>query len=165
VSEADRYVGEQKLNWSELDQMSDRGVAALVDSAIFVLKQSDVGGPAPTEMPASVMTKALEQLLAERGADAGAAGKVVKQAELSRPIALALLSAIATEPALAQEIERVWRERGGLLFVGVDVILSAALLLLVLKLKKVKVNKDGVVVILDKLSTGAISNVFKLVGS
>src|SRR5262249_35845357 len=114
MSEVDRNVGEQKLNWSKLDQMSDQGLATLVDSAIFVLKQSEVGGgPAPTEMPASVMTKALEQLLAERGADSGAAVKVVKQAELSRPVALALLSTIATEPALAQEIERVWRERGG----------------------------------------------------
>lgn len=166
MSEVDRNVGEQKLNWSKLDQMSDQGLATLVDSAIFVLKQSDVGGgPAPTEMPASVMTKALEQLLADRGANAGAAVKVVKQAELSRQVALALLSTIATEPALAQEIERVWRERGGLLFVGTGVILSAALLFLVLKLKKVRVNKkDGVEVNFDKLSTSAISSVFGSLG-
>jgi hypothetical protein len=80
-------------------------------------------------------------------------------------VAPASLNTIATEPALAQEIERVWRERGGLLFVGTGVILSAALLFLVLKLRKVRVNKkDGVEVNFDKLSTSAISSVFGSLG-
>jgi len=160
MSEAGKSANDKKLDWSKLNELSDQQLAALVESAIFVLKQSDApGAPSPTEMPAGPMTKALEQLLRERGADTSAAGRVVKHRELARPVAVALLSAIATEPALAQEVERVWRERGGLLVVGTGVILASALLFLVLKLKKVKAG--SVVVVFDKLSTGALGSVFK----
>jgi hypothetical protein len=52
-----------------------------------------------------------------------------------------------------------------MLVVGAGVILAAALMILVLKLKKVKVNKEsGVEVDLDKLSTGALGSVFKFLG-
>jgi len=162
MSEAGKNANNKKLDWSKLNELSDQELASLVESAIFVLKQSDVpGAPSPTEMPAGPMTKALEQLLGERGADRSAAGRVVKQRELARPVAVALLTAISTEPALAQEVERVWRERGGLLVVGTGAILAAALLFLVLKLKKVKANKGGVEIDFDKLSTGALGSVFK----
>jgi hypothetical protein len=161
MSETGKSANGKKLDWNNLDGLSDKELAAVVESAIFVLKQSDVpGAPSPTEMPAAPMTKALEQLLGERGADTSAAGRVVKQSELSRPVAIALLSAIATEPALAQEVERVWREREGLLVVGTGVILASALLFLVLKLKKVKAGKGGVEVDFDKLSTNALGRVF-----
>jgi hypothetical protein len=165
MSEVDKNANEKKLDWSKLNDLSDQALAAVVESAIFVLKQSDTpGAPSPTEMPAKPMTKALEQLLGERGADTSAAGRVVKQNELSRPVAVALLSAIATEPVLAQEVERVWRERRGLLVVGTGGILAAALLFLMLKLKKVKATKDGVEVDFDKLSTGALRSVLKFLG-
>lgn len=161
MSETGKSANDKKLDWNNLDGLSDKELAAVVESAIFVLKQSDVpGAPSPNEMPAGPMTKALEQLLDERGVDTSVAGRVVKQHELSRPVAIALLSAIATEPALAQEVERVWREREGLLVVGTGVILASALLFLVLKLKKVKAGKGVVVVDFDKLSTDALGRVF-----
>lgn len=166
MSNDDKKREEKKLDWSKLNDLSDQALAALVESAIFVLKQSDApGAPSPVEMPAGPMTKALEQLFSERGVETSAAGRVVKQSELSRPVAVALLSAIGTEPALAQEVERVWRERGGMLVVGTGVILSAALLFLVLKLKKFKASKkDGVEVDFDKLSDSALKGVFKFLG-
>jgi hypothetical protein len=165
MSEARKSANDKKLDWSKLNDLSDQQLAAVVESAVFVLKQSDApGAPSSTEMPAGPMIKALEQLLGERGRDTSAAGRVVKQRELARPVAVALLSAIATEPALAQEVERVWRERGGLLVVGTGVILAAALLFLVLKLKKVKANKAGVEVDFDKVSTRALGSVFKFLG-
>ena len=161
MSETGKSVNDKKLDWSNWNGLSDQELATVVDSAIFVLKQSDTpGAPSPSEMPAGPMTKALEQLLDEHGSDTSAAGRVVKDPELSRPVAIALLSAIATEPALAQEVERVWRERGGLLVVGTGVILASALLFLVLKLKKIKAGKGGVEVDFDKLSTNALGRVF-----
>ena len=166
MSNDDKNSKENKLDWSKLSDMSDQALAALVESAIFVLNQSDApGAPSPAEMPTGPMTKALEQLLSERGFETSAAGRVVKQSELSRPVAVALLNAIAVEPALAQEVARVWRERGGMLVVGTGVILAAALMFLVLKLKKVKVNKkDGVVIDFNKLSDKALTSVFKFLG-
>jgi hypothetical protein len=161
----DASTNTKTLDWTKLDELSDPALASLVESAIFVLRQSDTpGAVSPTEMPAGPMTKALEELLHEHGADASAAGQIVKQRELSRPVAIALLGEIATEPVLAQEVERVWRERGGLLVVGSGTILAAALLFLVLKLKKVKVDKSGAEVDFDNLSEGAIEKVFKFLG-
>lgn len=163
MSNDDKSSKEKKLDWGKLNDLSDQALAALVESAIFVLRQSDApGAPSPVEMPAGPMTKALEQLLSERGVETSAAGRVVKESALSRPVAVALLSTIATEPALAEEVERVWRERGGMLVVGTGVILSAALLFLVLKLKKIKANKkDGVEINFDKLSDSALKSVVK----
>jgi hypothetical protein len=117
-------------------------------------------------MPPSALIHALEQSLGERGLDPTAATRVVREAELSRPVAILLLEEISTEPALAAEIERVWRERGGMLFVGTATVLAAALLLLVVKLRKVKVNRaEGVEIDFDKLSNGALGAVFKFIGA
>lgn len=152
--------------WNRLDALSDGDLAAVVESTIFVLKQGVEGGdPSPTEMPPGPMVQALEQLLAERGLDTGAAGRIVKQPTLSRPVAIALLQEIGREPTLAQEIENVWRERRGMLVVEPASILAAALLLLVLKVKKVKVSKkEGVTVDFTKISTGALGKVFEFAG-
>lgn len=154
------------LDWNNLDAMSDQGLATLVDSAIFVLHRSDAADtPSPTELPNSVLMKQLEQALTKRGVDGAVAGNLVTQQGLSRPVAVAVLGAIATEPVLAQEVERVWQERGGLLFVGAETILGAALLLLVLKLKKVKVSKQtGTEIEFDKVSSGALGAILKFVG-
>jgi len=154
------------LDWSKLDAMSDQGLAAMVESALFVLRRSEaVGAPSPAEMPNAVLTKQLEQVLMQRGVDARVAGNVVKQQAMARPVALALLGAIGSEPELALEVERIWRERGGLLFVGTGAILASALLLLVLKLKKVKVSKkDGAEIDFDKVSSGALGAILKFTG-
>lgn len=155
----------KRLDWGRLDELSDPALATLVESAIFVLRQSDApGAPSPTEMPSGPMIKALEQGLDDHGSDAKIAGRVVRQPELSKPLAIALLGAIATEPALAAEVEHVWRERSGMLVVGTGTILAAALLLLVLKLKKVKVAKGTVDIDFDKVSSGALGRVFKFLG-
>lgn len=153
------------LDWNRLDALSDSQLAALVDAAIFVL---DAGGGdgagAVRHMPASVLTKALAASFDERGLDAKAAERIVRQPQLSRPVATLLLQQLASEPAIAAEIEHAWRQRGGMLFVGTASILAAALLLLVVKLKKFKADRAGVTVEFDKLSTGALGAVFKFIG-
>ncbi|MDO8654152.1 MAG: hypothetical protein Q7R66_18425 [Undibacterium sp.] len=166
MSDEKKNMRTRKLDWNKLDELTDPELATLVESTIFVLKRSDESASATAaEMPASAMTKALEKSLSERGMDASVADSIVKQAKLSRPIAIILLQEIAAVPALAHEIEGVWRERNGMLVVGAGVILAAALMILVLKLKKIKVNKEsGVEVDLDKLSTGALGSVFKFLG-
>lgn len=155
------------LAWDRLSEMSDPALAALVDCAIFVLGQADEAGTAtaPAQMPPGALIHALEQSLNERGLDTKAAVRVVRQSELSRPVAILLLKEISTEPALVEEIERVWRERSAMLFVGTATVLAAALLLLVVKLKKLKINRnDGVQIDFDKVSTGALGAVFKFIG-
>src|SRR5688572_20597701 len=107
------------IHWDRLNEMPDRALAALVDCAIFVLGQAGEAGAqaVPAQMPPGALIHALEQSLSERGLDTKAAVRVVRQTELSRPVAILLLEQISTEPALVEEIERVWRERSGMLFV------------------------------------------------
>ena len=154
------------LDWNNLDALSDAQLAALVDAAIFVLEGSGEGGGAVAvgQMPASVLTKALAASIDERGLDGKAAEMIVRQPQLSRPVATLLLQQLASEPAIAAEIEQAWRERGGMLFVGAASILAAALLLLVLKLKKVEFGKGQFIADFRDLSNGALGTVFKFIG-
>ncbi|MEP7299997.1 MAG: hypothetical protein ABI699_00590 [Caldimonas sp.] len=155
------------LDWNKLDALTDPQFAALVDAAIFVLEGGgEGGGPvAVGQMPASVLTQALAASFDERGFDGKAAERIVRQPQLSRPVATLLLQQLAGEPAIAAAIEQAWRQRGGMLFVGTASILAAALLLLVVKLKKFKADKTGVTVEFDKLSNGALGAVFKFIGA
>ena len=155
------------LDWNQLDALGDAQFAALVDAAIFVLEGGGEGSGAVAvgQMPASVLTKALASSLDERGLDGKTAERIVRQPQLSRPVATLLLQHLASEPVIAAEIDQAWRQRGGMLFVGTATILAAALLLLVVKLKKFKADKSGVTIEFDKLSNGALGAVFKFIGA
>ena len=65
--------------------------------------------------------------------------------------------------AAAAEVEAAYRDRQNLLTVGIDIILAAALLVLVLKVKRVKVGKEGTDVGFSKLSDGALKSVLAFV--
>lgn len=158
-------TGEESI-WEQLDDFTDAQLGILVESAIFVLKQSaEQAGPAPQEIPPGPMVQALEDLMGERGVeDTAAAGRIVQQPDLSRPVAILILKEIASVPELADEIETVWRERSDMLVVEPATIFAAALLLLVLKLKKVEVSKKkGVTVEFDKVSEGALGKILSFV--
>jgi hypothetical protein len=157
--------GTTPLDWTKLDALSDAQLSALVDAAIFVLGEGgDVDAAAARQMPARPLAKELAASLGQRGLDSAAAERIVGEGQMSRPIAILLLQQLASEPEIAAEIERTWRQRGGMLFVGTASILAAALLLLVVKVKKFKADKSGVTVDFDKVSTGALGAVFKFVG-
>jgi len=150
------------LDWNDLEALTDAQLSALVDSALFVLGLSAESDAAlPADMPAGPLARALEN----QGLDAETASRLARDDALSRPVAIAVLRQLAAEPALAEAVERAWRERSGLLVVDAGVILGAALLLLVLKLRKVKVHpKEGVEVELDNVSATALGSVFKFLG-
>lgn len=152
--------------WERLDSLSDQQLSTLVESALFVLEQGgEAEEPSPAVMPPGPMIEALRGLLRERGADAGSAERIVRETELSRPVAILILKEIAQEPELAGEIERAWNERAGMMVVGAGVILAAALLVLVLKLKRVKVaGAKEVDIQFDRLSEGALGKILSFVG-
>lgn len=152
--------------WDRLESLSDQQLSTLVESALFVLEQGGDGeGPSPAALPAGAMAEALRGLLRERGADERVAARITGETALSRPLATLILTELATEPALAREIEAVWKKRTGMMAVGAGVILAAALLALVLKLKRVKVQgAKEVDVQFDKLSDGALGRVLKFLG-
>lgn len=149
--------------WQRLDGLTDSDLATLVESAIFVLNQKGAEGePSPAEMPASVVESSLR---AELDGNTTAAARIAQEEALSRPVAILMLQEIGRRPELAAEIERVWHERRQMMAIGAGLILSAALLLLVLKLKRVQVSRDkGVDVEFSELSKDVVGSVFRFLG-
>ncbi len=148
--------------WSRLDDLTDVEVAALTQAAIHVL---EAGGDDPSlreveTMPTRPLTATLEQELSARAiTEPEIARRIVSDHSLSRPIAINLLKTIAADPVLAEEVAAAYRARQKLLTVGVDLILAGALLLLVLKVKRVRVGKRGVDAEFSELSDNAIKSV------
>ena len=152
--------------FDRLDDLSDVEIAALTQAAIHVLQvgSSDDSVRDIEAMPTRPLLGTLEEELAARSVtDREIANRIVGDKTLSRPIAIRLLTTIADDPAIAAEVETAYQKRQKLLTVGVDIILAAALLVLVLKVKRVRVGKTGVDVELWKLSDSAIKSVLTFV--
>jgi hypothetical protein len=152
--------------FDRLDDLSDVEIAALTQAAIHVLQvgSNDDSVRDIEAMPTRPLLGTLEEELAARSVtDRDIANRIVGDKTLSRPIAIRLLTTIANDPAIAAEVETAYQKRQKLLTVGVDIILAAALLLLVLKVKRVRVGKTGVDVELWKLSDNAIKSVLTFV--
>lgn len=166
MSEDATKPGDEVTVWERLESLSDQELSVLVESALFVLEQGgDSQGPSPATMPPGPTVQALRGLLRERGMDESAAERIVGEAALSRPLAILILGEIAKQPELAREIEEAWRKRKGMMAIGAGVILAAALLVLVLKLKRVKVaGSKEVDVQFDKVSEGALGRILKFLG-
>jgi hypothetical protein len=71
-------------------------------------------------------------------------------------LAPAVVSALQVDPALATEISDAFSNRRDLMAVDPVTIALGALLLLVLRVKRVRVSKDGVEVDLDPLKSDVV---------
>jgi hypothetical protein len=152
--------------FDHLDDLSDVEIAALTQAAIHVLQigSNDESVRDIEAMPTRPLQGRLQEELATRSVtDQDVASRIVSDKTLSRPIAIRLLTTIAADPAIAAEVETAYHKRQKLLTVGVDIILAAALLFVVLKIKRVRVGKAGVDVEFVKLSDTAIKSVLSFV--
>jgi len=130
--------------FDRLDTLSDQDLSTLVAAAADVLAE---GGDDPTaqetiEMPPGPAARELQSELTAAGLDVdeAAADGLVSDDAVSREVALVTLRELAKQPELAAEIEAAWKERSGMMVIDGGVLIGAALLLLVMKLKRVKVK-------------------------
>lgn len=151
--------------WQRLPELSDAELRALVEATMSVLR-SEAGTIVDVDpaTPPKRLRRDLRQALDEEGlaAEDTVVERLVGDDRTSREIAIAILASISEHPLLRQEIERVYQERTKMMFLDAGVLTGAALLLLVVKLKHVKINKGGLDVAFYEASNTAIEKVLRI---
>ena len=137
--------GEYTSVWERVGQLTDGELKALVDSAVAVLNRSAEPDEMITaDMSASQVQSQMASALSEAGLPANQqdASAAVSSAS-DKAAVLAMLSAVAQVPGLREEIEKAYRRRQEMLFLDLGLVTGPALLILLLKLKRIKINSSG----------------------
>jgi len=153
--------------WDRLDELSDAEWKALVEATLSVLR--DEAGDPPVvdpELPAGQLRKQLQATLAAEGirADDATIDQIVTGDQTAREVSLALIAQIAEDAPLRDEIGRVYQVRRGMMIFDGGILIGAALLLLIAKLKRARIEKGKLDVQFYKASDGAIDQVRKVIG-
>jgi hypothetical protein len=147
-----------------LDDLSDEELRYLMEAAISVLWEQAQHPvvQSPTQLPPRALATELRHLLGdETGVD-----RVVQDAQVSHDVGMAVLREIGQQPEVAAEVEAAYQARRDMLAVDAGLVLGAALLLAVLKLKQVKVGKrGGVDVQFHEVQTGVLDGIRRLLGA
>ncbi|NUR26773.1 MAG: hypothetical protein HOV83_13180 [Catenulispora sp.] len=158
--------------WSRLAELSDDELATLTAAAEHVLADfADAADEPETaqvaqlpRMPVAHVGPALAETLREAGTDVDPddVTALLRDAEQARLLAIQALLEISTEPALAGEVAAAYRARREMMAVDPSLVLSGALLLFVLKLKRIKIGK--VDISFYELRDGVLAQLRSLLG-
>jgi hypothetical protein len=130
--------------WNRLEELSDEELATLVEAAEHVIADSsdepDASGY--MKMPVTRLGTAIAGSLRETGSDTDPdqVTELLRDHEHARQLAVQALQAIGREPVLADHIEAAYRARREMMAVDAGLVVAGALLLLVLKLKRIKIG-------------------------
>jgi len=132
--------------WEHLGELTDADRKALVASAVAVLSEELQPGEAITpDMPASLVRSRMTSALSEAGLPASQQDASAAMSSASSADAvLAMLSGLSRVPGLREEIEAAFRRRQEMMFLDLGIVSGPALMILLLKLKRVKINRSGV---------------------
>ncbi|MGQ0569516.1 MAG: hypothetical protein ACT4P5_08315 [Armatimonadota bacterium] len=154
--------------WDHVDGLTDHELNALVAAAVSVISE---GAEDPTALelaglPLGPASREIQALLGEAGLeiDQVTAERIIREEGISRPLAISLLKEISNQPTLAAEIEAAYRQRQKLMIVDAGLVAAGALLLLVLKLKRVRVGKDAAEVEFYEAKGGALQAIRHFLG-
>jgi hypothetical protein len=154
--------------WERLDDLSDHELEGLVAAAISVLEEGadDPSLQNVADMPPGPTASELRSLLGGAGVEAEQAEleQLVTDEATARELALATLRELGREPQLAAAIEEAWRARSGMMIVDAGFVIAGALLLLVMKLKRVQVGKGEVDVEFYEAKSETLGAVRRLLG-
>ena len=157
---------ERNSVWEHLVELTDGERKALVDSAVTVLNQGVQPDEAITsDMPGSVLRSRMASALSEAGLpasqdDASAAMSSASGADA----ASSMLSALSHVQGLREEIEQAYQRRREMLFVDFGLISGPALMILLLKLKRIKIDSSGVDVQMYDANKSVIEMIRKMIG-
>ncbi len=155
------------VDWQKLDELPDEKLRMLVASLLSVLQDSteqdsDDSMEDVATIPPGPLRRQLKEALAENGV--AASDSQINQIMESRPFAILLLQQIAQQPDLACEVEQAYKERQRMLVVDGGIILAGAVLVLVIKLKRIRANKKGVDVEFSDLKADVLAQVRAFLG-
>ena len=152
--------------WDHLDELTEGERKALVDSAVSVLNRKLEPAEAVTsDMPASQVKGQMAAALAEEGLPATQESVSAIMSSAADPDAIAgVLSALSRVPGLRDEIEQAYRRRQDMLVLDLGVVTGPVLIVLLLKLKRVKINSSGVDVQFYDAHKSAVEMIRKVLG-
>lgn len=132
--------------WERLDSLNDDELAYLTNAALAVIvDHCPPGVEDPAKLPHGAAVDQTLTALAEEGIDVDdfAAATIVSDADLNRSIALSLLRDVRESP-LKDEIESVYQRMRDMMILDAGLLLGGAVLILVLKLKRIKIGDNEV---------------------
>jgi hypothetical protein len=130
--------------WSRLDELSDDELAMLVEAAEHVIADSADAPDASIylRMPVTRVGEAIAGSLQDAGTatDPDDVTAVLRDHDSARQLAVQALRTIGEEPALAGQVAAAYLARREMMVVDAGLVAAGALLLLVLKLKRIKIG-------------------------
>jgi hypothetical protein len=146
------------------EELDDADLRLLLQAATSVLAESADDEDEAADLAELPPSEAAAEVGATLGQPDGAASRLVDDPELDRELALALVREVCAIPALRAEVDDAYTARKRMMVVDPGSILAVSLLLLVLKLRRVKVGREGVYVELDPVRDEALKLAGKLLG-
>jgi hypothetical protein len=134
--------------WLRLDELDDAELQALLTAATSVVADAS-DDPSAAEIPMMPTRVALSEVagsLRDAGlhVDDAAVARLTDDPVASRQLTVAVLRQLAANPSMAAEIEAAYEARRGMMVIDPLTISAMALLLFVLKLKRVKLGRAEV---------------------
>lgn len=152
--------------WDHLDELTEGERKALVDSAVSVLNRK----LQPTEaiaadMPASQLKVQMATALAEEGLPASQESVAALMSSAGDPDAIAaMLSALSGVPGLREEIDQAYQRRQEMMVLDLGLVTGPVLIVLLLKLKRIKINSSGVDVQFFDAQKSAVEMIRRMIG-
>jgi hypothetical protein len=151
-----------------LTDPNEGDMAKLAEAAIGVLEPAYEEGADLQSLPGAVIREEIAVAARSLGVAPEEAAQLAAAAgreDLALGVAQAVLAQLQRDDALAEEIADVYGRRQDLMAVDPLTISAAALLLLVLRVRRVRVSKqEGIDVTLDPLKADIVKAVLSLVG-
>lgn len=148
--------------------MTDVDAAKLAEAAIGVLEPADEEGADLQSLPPAAIQEQIAAAAESLGVTADEAAQLAAAAsreDLAAGVARTVVAELQRDEALAGEIADAYERRQELMAVDPLTISAAALLLLVLRVRRVRVSRqDGVDVTLDPLKADVVKAVLGFVG-
>ncbi len=129
--------------WDRLDELSTAELSSLAAAAESVIADESGDDEDYASMPVGATGAAVAAELREDGTSAGSdeVAHLIREPEQARELTIAMLRAMREMPVLAEAIEEAYESRRGMLAIDPELIAAGALLLFVLKLKRIKIGK------------------------
>jgi hypothetical protein len=146
--------------WSQLQELSDRDLRLLVEVTVELLASAADEPDRPTDLPRSMLLGEVRGLLADNGVAVDDPRVADQLGEgLFRPAVVPVLEQLSSDPKLAD----AYAARKRMMVLDGGVLVGAALLLLVLKLKRIRLAKLGVDIELYEAKADALKAIGDLI--
>jgi hypothetical protein len=154
--------------WARLHELTSREIEELVEASVYVL--ADIEGASYTELTMLPLDQVTAQLTEElKQADMDSVSDRASQVthlerDQRREYSLILLQQLR-ETELAAEIEDAYNARREMMAIDAGLISGPALLaILLLRIRRVKIGKEGLDVSFDQVKPGLLSSLHSLLG-